>query len=264
MPLGRAIGAFDLAKTEFQLAPSLLNAAGSLGFSPDPHSLVEWKAFGAFVTNPISMRPRRPAENPALIEFPGGFLMHTGLPNPGFRRALRQFARAWRQSPLPIVVHLIADRPDETRSMVRALEGMENILAVELGFAPLLADDLILLAAEMSTGELPLIIRLPEAQLLRLGRTLVERGAVALAACAPRGAVFRSGRHVSGRLFGPALYPVSLELVRTATKSGLPMIGSGGVFSAADIEGMFAAGALAVEVDVGLWLPSRNQQSPVS
>jgi hypothetical protein len=149
----------------------------------------------------------------------------------------------------------MADRPEETREMVRVLEGMENVMAVELGFAPLLADDIILLALEMSRGELPLIVCLPGEQVLRLGPRALQLGATALSLAAPHGTVSRDGRAFSGRLFGPSLLPVALGLVYSTTAAGLPFIGAGGVFSNRDAEAMLAAGAIGVQLDARLWLP---------
>jgi len=59
----------------------IMNAAGMLGFSPDLRAPVTWDDFGAFITNPLSLRPRKAANQPAAIEYPGGFLLHSGLPN---------------------------------------------------------------------------------------------------------------------------------------------------------------------------------------
>jgi dihydroorotate dehydrogenase (NAD+) catalytic subunit len=253
-----------MPKRDLVFGRQLMNAAGSLGFAPDPRAPVEWDEFGAFITNPVSMRPRAAAEKPTLIEYPGGFLLHTGLPNPGFRGAMQQHRRSWEQAPLPVIVNLMADRPDETRDMVRALEGLDNTLAVELGFAPLLSDDLILLAVEMSMGEVPVIVSLPAEQLLRLGPQVLERGAAALSIPAPRGALIPEGNLITGRLFGPALFPLALEVVRAASKIGLPIIGGGGVFSNEDAQAMLAAGAVAVELDVSLWVPRGNKKSLVN
>lgn len=252
-----------MPKRELVFDKQLMNAAGSLGFAPDPRAQADRPEFGAFVTNPVSMRPRTAAESAALVEYPGGFLLHSGLPNPGFRTVLRQHARAWEQSTLPVIVSLMADRPEETRDMVRALEGIDNLLAVELGFAPLLADDLILLAVDVSQGELPLIVSLPGEQLLRLGQPVLERGGSAFSISAPRGTLTSDDILITGRLLGPSLYPSSLELVRTASKIGLPIIGSCGVFSTRDAQGMLAAGAMAVQLDAQLWLPGRNKKSLV-
>ncbi len=244
-----------MPKRDLIFQKPLMNAAGTLGLTPDLHGEVAWGQFGAFVTNPISLRPRKAAASPALIEFPGGFLLHSGLPNPGFPSAMKRYGRRWQESPLPVVVNLMADRPGETKEMVQTLEGMENVLAVELGFAPLLAPDIIALAVEMCRGELPLIVSLPAEQILELGPRLIELGSAALSLSCPRGALPKNGGLVTGRLFGPALYPKSLEIVHLAARLGLPVIGAGGVSSQAEADAMLAAGALAVQIDSALWLP---------
>src|SRR5574338_939953 len=164
-----------------------MNAAGTLGFAPDPRLPVDWDSLGAFLTNPISFRPRRPAARPAVLEYPGGFLLHTGLPNPGLEAVIDHHAAAWARADLPVIIHLMADRPEEAGRMVRRVEGLENVMAVELGFAPLLADDILFLAVEMCQGEIPLIVSLAAGQMLRLGARLVQMEAAALSLAPPRG-----------------------------------------------------------------------------
>jgi dihydroorotate dehydrogenase (NAD+) catalytic subunit len=242
-------------KRDLIFSKPYMNAAGALGFAPDLHAELSRDGFGAFVTNPISLRPRKAAGSPALLEFSGGFLLHTGLPNPGFHATVKRYARRWQETPLPIVVNLMADRPDETKQMVQALEGMENVLAVELGFAPLLAPDIIALAVEMCRGELPLIVSLPAEQILDLGGRVLELGAAAVGLSAPRGTLPKEGELITGRLFGPALFPKALDVIHSAARLGFPVIGAGGIFSHADADAMLAAGAFAVQLDFALWLP---------
>ncbi len=236
-----------------------MNAAGSLGFAPDPHNGIPLDArsrFGAFITNPISLRPRLPAAQPALIEFPGGFLLHTGLPNPGLSAVLKKHAARWNRADLPIIVNLMADRPEETMHMVRMLEGIENVMAVELGFAPLLTDDIILLTLEMCLGELPLIFSLPTEQVLALGPRLIQEGAEAISISSPRGALMNDDSElISGRLYGRSLFPRSLDIVHSAVMIGIPIIGAGGVWTDKDAADMLSAGAIAVETDASLWIP---------
>ena len=256
-------------KQDLTFRKPLMNAAGTLALTPDLRGLGDLGGlldnFGAFVTNPLSLRPRAAAAQPALIEFPGGFLLHTGLPNPGFHAALKRYARRWSDSPLPIIVHLMADRPEETQQMVRQLEDLENVAAVELGFAPLLADDIILLVLEMCLGELPLIFSLQSEQVLSLGPRLIQNGAAAISLSAPRGALpspspEKKGELISGRLFGPALLPRALEAVRSAAKLGLPIIGSGGAYSKEAVAAMLMAGALGVQMEAALWLPGESKR----
>lgn len=241
-------------KRDLYFSKPLINAAGSLGFAPDFGSLAQ---LGAFVTNPISLRPRLPTSHPALVEFPGGFLMHTGLPNPGFHAALKKYSAKWNRADLPIIVHLMADRPEETQKMVHELEAVENVMAVQLGFAPLLSDDIILMNLEMCLGEIPLIFALPHEQILTLGHQLMDGGASAVSIAAPRGALNDKAENlVTGRMYGQSLFPRSLDIVRSAAMIGLPIIGSGGVWSGADVESMLKAGAMAVEMDARLWVPN--------
>lgn len=243
-------------KRDLNFRTPLMNAAGTLGFAPEARAAVSWDDFGAFVTNPLSLRPRRPTANPEMITYPGGFLLHTGLPNPGFFAALKKYAPRWAAAKLPIIVNLMADRPEETAQMVQKLENVENIAAAELGFAPLLADDIILLAVEMSLGELPLIVSLPWEQVLSLGPRVIQAGAIAISIAAPRGALpslNKSSSLVTGRIFGPSLFPQALSIVRDAVRLGLPIIGGTGVYSQNNINAMLQAGAQAVQVDSLLW-----------
>jgi len=247
-----------------------MNAAGSLGFAPDSRVGIASASFGAFVTNPLSLRPRQPAAQPELIEYSGGFLLHTGLPNPGFKAGIKNYASRWDKSDLPIIVHLMADRPEETQHMVRVLENQENVMAAELGFAPMLADDILMLTLEMCLGELPLIFSLPVEQVLSLGPRLLQEGAQAISISAPRGALSLStnpapsdrGDLITGRLYGPSLFPRMLETVYSATKLGLPIIGAGGVYSKESADTMLSAGALAVQVDAALWNPNSTFSAP--
>lgn len=258
-------------KRDLYFSKPFMNAAGSLGFTPDFRSLREAPPkhseggkdfgglFGAFVTNPLSLRPRAPAAKPAVIEHAGGFLLHTGLPNPGFNAGLKKYAAKWSRSDLPIIVHLMADRPEETQRMVRALETQENVMAAELGFAPLLANDIILLTLEMCLGELPLIFSLPVEQVLTLGPRLIQEGAQAISIAAPRGALPLSPKSsplITGRLYGPSLFPQTLETVYAAARIGLPIIGAGGVWTKENAEAMISTGALAVQIDTVLWNPA--------
>jgi dihydroorotate dehydrogenase len=183
------------------------------------------------------------------------------LPNPGLAAAAKRYARKWADSSLPIIVHVMADRPEETKRMVESLEGINNVMAAELGFAPLLTDDIILTALEMSLGELPLIVSLPMEDAVRLAPRVMEAGAAAISLSPPRGSLNltpapspeRRGETITGRLYGPSLFPQSLEIVRRLAGAGVPVIGAGGVYTREQAEVMIEAGAMAVQVDAVLW-----------
>jgi dihydroorotate dehydrogenase (NAD+) catalytic subunit len=241
-------------KQDLIFSSPYMNAAGTLGFAPDTRAPVPWDEFGAFVTNSISLRPRKTTAKPALIEYPGGFLLHTGLPNPGLPAVIKKYARRWADSRLPVIVHLMADRPDESMRIVQSLEELENIIAIELGFAPLLSEDIIITTIERCLGELPLIVSLPAKQVLSLGPHVIQTGAAAISLEPSRGMiVLKTGEQVTGRLNGAGLFPGALLTVRDAVQANIPIIGAGGVGSKENADTMLSVGALAVQVDESLW-----------
>lgn len=249
-------------KRDLYFSKPIMNAAGSLGFSPDTRTGISLDSFGAFVTNPISFRSRVPTAHPSVMQFHGGVLLHTGLPNGGLSAVIKKHEARWNRAVIPIIVNLMADRPEETMQMVRMLESIENVMAVELGFAPLLADDIILLNLEMCLGEIPLIFSLPVEQILSLGPKLIQEGAAAISISSPRGALMNNDNQlVTGRLYGRSLFPRSLDIVRSAAMLEIPIIGAGGVWTDKDAVDMLSAGAMAVQTDIRLWVPKESSAS---
>jgi dihydroorotate dehydrogenase (NAD+) catalytic subunit len=241
---------FDLA-----LPSPLMNAAGMLGFAPDPHGAVAVNGFGAFVTNPISLGARTPANGQRLADFAGGFLLHTGYPNPGFYPVLREQARRWAHSEIGVIVHLLVRGPQDTAEMVQRLEGLAGVIGIELG----LDTDVDAAAVRAIVGaavrvELPVIARLPLERASALGCEALEAGAAAISLAPPRGLLpDASGSLVRGRLYGPALFPQALSVTQALAAQDALVIGGGGVYSADDVRAMLAVGAMGVQVDAALW-----------
>jgi dihydroorotate dehydrogenase len=244
--------------TDLVFDPPWMNAAGSLGFLPPARGSWEYEALGAhcaFVTNPVSLYSRTPAAERGVALYEGGFLLHSGLPNPGLKSVLRRYAHAWAQAGCPVWVHLVAENPQDTQRMVRQLEGIEGVAAVELGFAPQTPARLVLAMVQAAAGELPVVAQI---SLESAGAEWLEElrpaGASAVSLGAPRGVLQKKdGGWISGRLYGPGLLPQALAAVRVLKPLGLPVIASGGVFRRKDGEALRAAGAAAVQLDAVLW-----------
>jgi dihydroorotate dehydrogenase (NAD+) catalytic subunit len=241
-------------RQELYLESPWLNAAGMLGFLPPARWPVP-EAMGAFITNPISQAPRTPAAERSLVEYPGGVLLHSGLPNPGLGRVVRRYGARWSQSSLPIWVHLIGAAPDDIRQMVRRLEGQEGIMAIELGLPPESSGEEALAFIEAAYGELPLVAHLP---LNRSREPWVKElpglGVSAISLGAPRGILTNAaGRQVSGRLYGPSLLPLMLAAVQSVRRLGIQIIAGAGVFHRRDAQTLREAGAWAVQLDTVLW-----------
>ena len=241
-------------KVDLLFSSPWLNAAGSLGFSLDRRLPFDLGWLGAFVTNPISLRARYPARDRLLLPFPGGFLLHTGWPNPGLSQAIRRHAGRWVRSPLPVIVHLLAEGPEELAAMVRRLETVEGVMGIEVGWPPDCQPDLARAIVAAAQGELPVVARLPFEQAAQLVKSVEGTSFAAISLGPPRGSLPNSlGGLVHGRLYGPALFPRALNLVHELVQLGMKVIAAGGVYHPNEAQAMLDAGALAVQFDAALW-----------
>jgi dihydroorotate dehydrogenase len=219
---------------------------------------VDLSRLGAFVTNPVSLRPRAPAQGKRYFDFTGGFLLHTGYPNPGLKAVLRRYAGQWRRAALPVLVHLLPNNADEVSYMLQQLEQAPGVVGAEIGLPPDMDADSAARLARTAAGELPLVVRLPLERARDLldtaGMAFSETGVAAVSLGPPRGSLPEPGRSMAhGRMYGPALFPLVLEVVQSIARLGIPVIAAGGVYSAQDVDALLTAGAMAVQLDAVLW-----------
>jgi dihydroorotate dehydrogenase len=155
---------------------------------------------------------------------------------------------------LPIIVHLLSSTPDEIRKATLRIEELENILAIELGIESDASPELVRDLLSAASGELPVIAQLPPTRVRELLELAQSSGVAAVSFAPQRGSLAGGdGKLVSGRLYGPALYPHTLELARQISKQSPPFIASGGIESKVQVDALLKAGALAVQVDISLW-----------
>lgn len=249
-------------KRELSVEPPLLNAAGFLGFGGAVAEGLELDRLGALITPPVSTRPRSPAQDAGVRRLPGGFLLHSGLPNPGLERAIGNNRGRWARLPVPVLIHLIPDSPQDLEAMILRVEREPALHGIEIGVEnPRLIEPFGRLARG---SELPVVLRLP----LDAGPTAflqaAETGAPALSFGPPRGAWHRDHSAWTGRYYGPSLFPLALQLAANlAGRLEVPLIAAGGLSTAADVRRMLKAGADAVELDYPLWLrPERILDPP--
>jgi dihydroorotate dehydrogenase (NAD+) catalytic subunit len=241
-------------KYDLTIKTPLLNGAGSLGFTPDLRRMANVSRLGAFITNPISMRSRSPVAGTRLLTFPGGYLLHTGYPNPGLNRVIRAYATRWKRAPLPIWVHLMAERSDQVAEMVKRVETNPGVSAIELGIHPAMDNQTTREIVTAAVGELPLIVRLPLDRAVSLAFSLRDLPIAAISQGPTYGALLDAEKAmVIGRLYGPSIFPFALKVLQELVVTGIPVIAAGGIISSEQIETMLAAGALAVQLDSILW-----------
>lgn len=221
-----------------------MNAAGTAGFFPSRGLLNHFPEIALFITNPISYYPRKPATQRNIIPFQGGFMVHTGHPNPGLKKVIHQFRENWENAILPVCVNVLSDEPQNIEKIVRSLENIENITVIELGINDSLKVSDIESNIQAAMGELPIILSLPFEYVFQewLGRILIPE-IVAISVQAPRGVLKQNDQYFHGRLYGRSIFPLTLHAVQHLSFFEKPIYAGAGVANESQIFKLFEIGA---------------------
>jgi dihydroorotate dehydrogenase (NAD+) catalytic subunit len=256
-----------------ELEHPVLNGSGTFdaiaalrAFGP---ALRESFPFSAFVSKTITIAPREGNPPPRLWEAPSGLINSIGLPNKGLEGFLTQDLPVLATLPVPLVVSVAGFTHEEFARLVEAVGADERVAAIELNVSCPNVESGCVMGAE--PGEtFPLVERLrpltPKPLIVKLTPNATDVAAVALAAeraGADALSLINTLRSVaidpasgrpwlgagSGGLSGPAVRAVALEQIHAvASRTGLPVVGMGGIQSGRDALDFLAAGATAVAV----------------
>ncbi len=252
---------------KLSIATPIIAAAGSLGYGMEVARHMglgveqPTHGLGALITRSTSLRQHRARPLPGIVETPAGLLYRGIDHNPGLKVIRERFAPIWATWNLPVIVSLWGQDHAEVAEAAAQLEGVEGVSGIEIPLSNNNATNIdvaarLVLAVRMATA-LPLLVKLPgqASDIPGLARAVVEQGADAIALIdgIPAVAPLPDGTLVEGRLCGPAVAPVALGLIASvAHEVNVPIIGVGGVRTAADARAMFAAGANVVGIASGL------------
>jgi dihydroorotate dehydrogenase (NAD+) catalytic subunit len=240
--------------------------AGLRTFGP---ALRERFPFSAFVSKTITVEPREGNPPPRLWEAPAGLVNSIGLPNKGLEGFLAHDLPVLATLPVPLVVSVAGFSYEEFARLVEAVAPEDCVAALELNVScPNVKSGCVMGAEPLETLALmqrlrpvtrkPLIVKLTPnaADVGAVAEAAEQGGADALSLINTLRSVAidpASGRPWlgagSGGLSGPAVRVVALEQVHAvAARTGLPVIGMGGIRSGRDALDFLAAGATAVAV----------------
>jgi len=249
---------------EFQ-NPVLL-ASGTAGFGHEIAGVVDLDALGGIVTKAVTPEPRRGARAPRVAEFRGGMLNAVGLANPGLDQVARH-ELPWLAANLRrarVLVNVAGATMDDYVRVVERLTPLAAITAFEInascpntaagglefGAEPRALAELVSRCAQVATK--PLVVKLspalPDIAMMACVARDAGAAAVSLVNTMPGGLDGRLGNGFGG-VSGPALLPIGvLATRRVVERVGMPVIGVGGIRSAADAREYLAAGATLVAV----------------
>jgi dihydroorotate dehydrogenase (NAD+) catalytic subunit len=244
----------------------ILLAAGTAGFGLEVERVIDLEALGGIVTKAVTPEPRRGHPGPRVAEFSGGMLNAVGLANPGLTNvALHELPwLATHLSRAQVLVNVAGARVEDYELVLERLSPFAGIVAFEInascpntaagglefGASAGALADLVRRCRRRTTR--PLVIKLspalPDIAAMALVAQQEGAEAVSVVNTLPGTLAGRLGLGYGG-VSGPALLPVGvLATTRVRERVGIPVIGVGGVRTAADAREYLAAGASLVAV----------------
>lgn len=253
-----------------QFANPIIAASGTFGYGVEFASVLDLEALGALVVKGLSLEPMAGAPAPRMCEVSSGMINAIGLQNIGVRAFVSEKLPQLRKYKTPVIVNVFGRTQSEYLEVLRILEDAEGIAAYELNVSCPNVDHgglefgseegalVELVAAARIVARRPLWVKLSPlvTDIAHLGAAAESAGADALTVANTYPAMAldvgtrksRIGR-ISGGLSGPAVKPITLRLVYLVSKGvKVPVIGVGGVQTAADVLEYMVAGASAVQV----------------
>ena len=254
-----------------ELSNPVLTASGTFGYGLEFSSFGDLSQLGGLVVKGLSVDPRQGNPTPRIVETACGLLNAIGLQNIGVKSFVQDKLPYLPWPETKIIANLYAQSLEEFAQLAEILAAEEGIAALEInvscpnvacgglafGQDPKQTADVCRAVKEVSPNK-PVMVKLtPNVTDVRVvAAAAQESGADALSLInTVRGMAvdIQSRRprlaNVQGGLSGPAIKPMALHLVyQVCQEVSIPVVGLGGITSAADILEFILVGAQAVQV----------------
>ena len=270
-------GAVDISLdfAGIRLANPVFTASGTCGYADELADFTDLNALGGFITKSITVKPRKGNATPRIVETDAGMLNAIGLANVGLERFIEEKLPLLAQMTPAIFVNVAGTTIEDYVAVTERLAGEEAIAGFELniscpnvkkggisfGTDPVQVEE-ITQAVKRACGQKILIVKLTPTvtDISATARAAVQAGADALSLINTFTAMvidIETRRPVlanrTGGLSGPAIKPIAVYLVNkvyndVAREAGIPLLGLGGIRTAADAIEFILAGASGVAV----------------
>lgn len=247
------------SKSGLLLESPVLLASGMIGYG-DALPTDDLSFIGAWMTPPIGMRSHASGRPRRVVEIPGGIVWEESGPWVSFPGVLRRYAPLWDRLGRPVLARLWGpfDEQAEIAAQMTQIAPVAGIAVTpdeQLGADG--AAELIRLVRRQA--EKPLLVALPLASDTADWAIIArEAGADALIVGMPPLAQARDedGSPVPGRLYGPAVWPLTMRALSAVSglELDVPLVAAGGLHRPEDALEAFRLGASAVMIDTAIWV----------
>ncbi|HXE90829.1 MAG TPA: dihydroorotate dehydrogenase [Terriglobales bacterium] len=261
----------------------VIAASGTFGYGLEFEDIVSLPRLGGFVVKGLSREPMAGNPPPRIFESAAGMLNSIGLQNIGAPAFVEEKLPLLRKKKdIVVIANVFGFTVEDYEATIRILNQGEGIAAYELnvscpntkrggisfGSDPVLLEEVVASAKGAATR--PLIVKLSPnvTSIPQMARAAENAGADALSlvntfVAMAIDAETRRPRisNITAGLSGPAIKPIALRMVYEAAHAvDIPVIGIGGITTAADVVEFLLAGAAAVQVGTAnYWDPCATE-----
>jgi dihydroorotate dehydrogenase (NAD+) catalytic subunit len=258
-----------------KMANPVMTASGTCGYADELAEFMDVNALGGFITKSISLLPRKGNETPRVAETNAGMLNAIGLANLGVDRFISEKMPIIQKMTTPVFVNLAGQTIEDYVAVTERLAEQDGLSGFELniscpnvkkggitfGTDPEQVEK-ITAAVKRVAGSKPLIVKLTPTvtDITVTARAAIAGGADGISLINTFTAMvidIEKRKPVlanrTGGLSGPAIKPIAVYLVNrvyneVCKDAGIPILGLGGIRTAADAVEFLIAGASAVAV----------------
>lgn len=249
----------------------IIPASGTFGYGREHQKYYDIRILGSIAIKGTTLKPKNGNQQPRIAECTEGMINSIGLENPGMREVIENELGYLREVyKKPVIANICGFSFEEYITLSREISKVNNVGILEINISCPNVDH-----GGMSFGTDPETVRELTKEIKKVSTKPVYMklspnvtDIVAIANAAKVGGAdgivlintlmgmrvdIKTGKPVMaakrGGFSGPAIFPVALRMVyEVYAATGLPIIGVGGISTAADVIEMIMAGATAVEV----------------
>jgi dihydroorotate dehydrogenase (NAD+) catalytic subunit len=264
---------------ELKLKNPVMTASGTFGYAREFEGLVDLNRLGAIIVKGLSLKPSKGNPPPRIVETPCGMLNAIGLENIGIEAFVKEKLPFLKEISTPILLNIYGKEAGEYADLaariddIQAVSGIEvniscpNVKAGGLAFGvdPDAASGVV--RAVRDRTRKPIMAKLSPnvTDITEIARSVEDAGAdsISLINTVTGMAIDIQTRrpklrNITGGLSGPAIRPIALRMVWQVVHSvKIPVVGIGGIITAADALEFLIAGATAVQIGTANFVNTR-------
>lgn len=255
---------------ELELKNPVLTASGTFGYGSEYADFIDLEALGGFIVKGTTLEPRQGNDYPRMAETPQGMLNCVGLQNDGVDSFIANKWDSLKGLDTVPMVNVSGARIDDYVACAERLASLDGLKAIELNiscpnvkqggmaFGTTCDGAHEVVSAVRKAWPRHLMVKLSPnvTSIADIARAVEAAGAdsVSLINTLMGMAIDVERRRpilstVTGGLSGPAVKPVAVRMVWQVAKAvAIPVVGLGGISTAADALEFIMAGASAVQV----------------